>query len=129
MPICKDIIKKREIRFAPHCSSPQEVEKAIRVLADVKGIETMHASQKAGLKIHYDIRQLTLQMLESALITVGFKLDNSLITRLKRGICAYCEDTHRSSLGVDQVNHEHPSFTLPEHIAQDPRPDNWRHYV
>ena len=129
MPICKDIIKKREIRFAPDFSTPDEIQKAIRVLADVKGIEAMTSSRKSGMKIRYDVRQLTLQMLESALVSVGFKLDNSLFTRFKRGICAYCEDAHRSSLGVDQVNHEHPSITLPEHLAEDPRPDNWRHYV
>ncbi len=129
MPICKDIIKNREIRFANDFSTQHEIDKAMRVLADVKGIEHMAANHRSGLNIRYDIRQLTLQMLESALVSVGFKLDNSLITRLKRGICAYCEDAHRSSLGVDEVNHDHPSFTLPDHMAHDPRPDNWRNYV
>lgn len=129
MEICKDIVKCRDIRFIHSLSGADHAEKARQLLIDVPGIETMTIIRTDCLRVRYDVRKLTLQMLESALKSVGFDLDNSLTNRIKRSIFAYCEDVHRSSLHLDEVNHEHPSLTVPEHVTHDPRPDNWRNYV
>lgn len=129
MAICKDIIKCRNIRFSYDLPDVDHAEKARLLLIDVPGIETMVIVNPNCLRVRYDIRKLTLQMLESALREVGFGLDNSMISRIKRGVCAYCEDTHRSSLHVDEISHESPALTVPDNFTQDPRPDNWRNYV
>ena len=81
------------------------------------------------LRVRYDVRKLTLQMLESALKSVGFDLDDSITNRIRRGIFAYCEDAHRSSLHIDEINHDRPSLNVPENLTHDPRPNNWRNYV
>ena len=129
MAICKDIIKCRSIRFSYRMPDSDHAEKARQLLNDVPGIETLSIVHTHCLRVQYDVRKLTLQMLESALCEVGFELDNSLLSRLKRGICAYCEDAHRSTLHVDELSHEHPSLDDADTITHDPRPDNWRNYV
>ena len=122
----EDVVKSREIRFLPGDAS--EAEKAMKLLANINGIEQMSVVAVC-LHIRYDVRHLTLQMLESALIEVGFKLDNSILTNISRALCAYCEDAQRSTLGIEQVKAEHRKLSLSEQGTHDPRPDNWRHYV
>lgn len=101
----------------------------MKLLADVDGIEAMSVTTPNTLRIRYDVKKLTLQMLESALTEVGFNLNNSFIMQIKRGLFAYCEEAQRSSLGIEQEKTESPSLTLSGHVARDPRPDNWRNYV
>jgi hypothetical protein len=122
----EDVVKNREIRFAPGDAS--QAEKAMKLLVNIKGIEQMSVASVC-LHIRYDVRHLTLQMLESALIEVGFKLDNSILTNMKRALCAYCEDAQRSTLGIEQEKSEHHTLSLSDQGTHDPRPDNWRHYV
>lgn len=123
----KDIVKNRVLRFAR--SDDNQAEKAMKLLADVNGIEQMSVTSPNRLQIRYDLQQLSLQMLESALKQVGFELDNSLITRIKRALYAYCEDTQRSTLGIEQAKAEHHALSLSDQGTHDPRPDNWRRYV
>lgn len=127
--MCKDTIKCRDIRFSHAKPDADHAEKARQLLVDVSGIESMTIISTHCLRLRYDIRKLTLQMLESALKSVGFDLDNSLTARIKRGIYAYCEDAHRSSLHLEEISNEHPALNVPEHFTHDPRPDNWRNYV
>lgn len=127
MTIYKDVMKNREIRFARRGSA--QAEKAMSLLADVDGIEQMSVTTANTLRIRYDVQHLTLQMLESALKQVGFKLDNSITTKIKRALYAYSEDAQRSTLGIEQAKAEHHALSLPEQGTHDPRPDNWRHYV
>jgi hypothetical protein len=127
MPICNDVMKKREIRFAR--SGIDQPEKAMKLLAGVEGIENISVTSSHALHIHYNVQKLTLHMLEAALIEVGFELDNGLIMQIKRGLFAYCEEALRSSLGIEQTKAEHHTLSLSEQGSHDPRPDNWRHYV
>ena len=127
MAICKDVIKNREIRFS-RCSIDQ-AEKAMKLLSGVGGIEKMSVITPDALRIRYDVQQLTLQMLESALIQVNFKLDTGLITQIRRALFAYCEEAQRSTLGIEQTKTEYHTLSLSEQGSHDPRPDNWRHYV
>jgi len=123
----KDIVKNRVLRFAR--SGGNQAEKAMKLLADVNGIEQMSVTAPDRLHIRYDLQHLSMQILESALKQVGFKLDNSIITRIKRALYAYCEDTQRSTLGIEQAKAEHHALSLSDQGTHDPRPDNWRHYV
>jgi len=127
MAICHDMVKNRTLRFTRR--GDNQAEKAMKLLADVEGIESMTANSNTALKIHYDIQQLTFQILESALTEVGFDLDNSLFAQVKRTLLTYSEDTQRSSLGIEQAKADHEALSLTESSAHDPRPDNWRHYV
>ncbi len=131
-----DVIKTREIRFTRYGvnqSNDQghidQAGKALSSLAEVDGIEAMSVAGVNVLQISYDVRQLTLQMLESALREAGFNLDLSITCQIKRSLFAYCEEAQRSSLGIEQAQKDSRSIAIPEIGAHDPRPDNWRHYV
>lgn len=126
MPLSNDVIKNREIRFK--LSTPGQAEKAKQLLCDVPGIEHVEATDSNCLHIRYTVEALTLQMIESALREVGFELDNSVFTNIKRAVFSYCEDALRASIGVDQAGANKPSISL-HHASHDPRPDDWRHYV
>ena len=135
MPLCKyhDITKDREIRFTLSLTKADQAETAARLLGDVPGIELAAAVRPNVLRVRYDIREITLQMLESALVDVNFSLPDSLIKRFKHEWIAYCEGALRSSLGIETDRQLPPSFSLakPEvhHHSLDPRPDNWRNYI
>ena len=136
MSIRNDVIKNREIRFTRYGvnrtndqSGVDQASKALRLLSDVGGIEEMTVITSNILQISYDVRHLTLQMLETALIEVGFNLDVSITMQIKRSLYAYCEEAQRSSLGLEQKKSESASISLPDNATHDPRPDNWRRYV
>ena len=135
MPLCKckDTTKDREIRFTLSLTRADQAETAARLLADVAGIELATPVRPNVLRVRYDVRKITLQMLESALIDVDFSLRNSLANRFKRELIAYCEGAMRSSLGIETNRQQPPSFSLGEsetlHHNLDPRPDNWRNYI
>ena len=125
MPLCNDIIKNRTIRFK--LSQPDQAEKARQILADVPGIERLEVSDTDCLSIRYTVEELTLQMIESALREVGFELDDSIVTNLKRAVFSYCEDALRASIGVGQAG-TRPKIKL-HTSSPGPRSDDWRHYV
>ncbi|MCK9284950.1 MAG: hypothetical protein M0P39_11780 [Rhodocyclaceae bacterium] len=84
-------MKQREIRF-DH-ARPEQVEEARLLLAGLEGLSVDPGHHHDALTVHYDIREYTLQGLETALIRQGFHLDNSLVTQLSRAIVYFCEDT------------------------------------
>jgi hypothetical protein len=127
MPICNDIIKERDIRFA--MADSDQAARAMQLLTGVPGIESMKVTKAGSLHIRYDVQALTLQMIESALSEVGFRLDDGPLLRLKRAVYCYCEDALRASLGVEQQNADKSSLILSKDISHDPRPDDWRKYV
>lgn len=133
MPLCNDITKDREIRFTLSLTKADQAETAARLLADVAGIELVVPVRPNVLRVRYDIREISLQMLESALIDVGFNLRDSLAKRFKYELIAYCEDALRSSLGIETDRQQPPSLSLTKaelhHHSLDPRPDNWRNYI
>ncbi|MGB5397699.1 MAG: hypothetical protein WBN96_11170 [Gammaproteobacteria bacterium] len=128
MQICRDVIKTRELQFLSKLPGIDEAEKARRLLSGVKGIEHVEQTHPGRLSLRYDVRQLTLQMIESALRDVGFFLDNSLVTRIRRSLFAYCEEAQRASLGLEQDS-EHVMLSHHDSATHDPRPHNWRNYL
>lgn len=132
MPLCNDITKDREIRFTLSLTKADQAETAARLLTDVAGIELAVPVRPNVLRVRYDIREISLQMLESALVDVGFSLRDNLAKRFKYELIAYCEDALRSSLGIETDKQLPPSLSLHSAVSQhslDPRPDNWRNYI
>jgi len=128
-------IKQREIVFSELPLDTSQAEAAKHLLSDVAGIQHIQASSRTCLNVHYDIRELTLNIIESALIDVGFHLDNNLLCKLKRALFAYTEETERINLGVhDKGNnvHQHIFINRYDHLqhgCRDDRPDCWRKYL
>jgi hypothetical protein len=128
MSICRDVFKNRNVQFLNKLSGPDDADKARQLLSNVQGIESVTLLHAGKVRLRYDVRELTLQMIEDALRDVGFQLDNNLFCRIKRGMISYCEDTQRASLGVEH-DAEQSILSQPEPLSQDPRPHNWRNYL
>ena len=132
MPLCNDITKDREIRFTYSLTDADQAKKAVQLLTGIAGIELATPTRPHILRVRYDIRKITLQMLEAALVDVGFNLHNSISMRFKRELIAYCEGALRSSLGINLDEQASPRLSLNKPAVGnnfDPRPDNWRNYV
>lgn len=128
MPLCNDIIKNRVIRFK--LSTPDQASKAEQLLAGLPGIHHTEVKDQQSLQIRYNVEELTLQMIESALREVGFDLNDDIITNLKRAVFSYCEEALRASIGVAHHSHDNqPSITLRHPSLKDPRQHNWRKFV
>jgi len=130
---CKDTTKDREIHFTRSLTRTDQAETAAQLLADVAGIELATPVRPNILHVRYDVRKITLQMLESALRGVNLSLQNNLANSVKRELISYCEDAMRSNLGIETNQQQPPLLSLDksetEHHNLDPRPDNWRNYI
>ena len=127
MPLWNDIFKRRIIRFKS--DDPDVTARARELLSAVQGVTRTRVSSPGRLTIHYDVRQLSLQMIEQALTDVGFQLHDSLVSKINRSLIAYCEDALRDALGASCQHSEHQPFTLGKSSNHDPRPYHWRNYT
>ena len=129
-----EIVKRREVRFqGPHPDSDQSGSARL-LLQDSEGIVDLEAVDPMLLMVTYDVRFMTLQDIESALQQVGFHLDNSLMTKLRRAVWYYADDTQRAVLGCEGnpdctarvfVNR----YQRMSHGCRDDRPAHWRRYL
>ena len=125
---CDDTIKNREIRF--NSSRMDQAAAAESLLQDISGIESSTAITPRCLQVRYNIENLTLKQIESALRKVGFDLDDGLIIKLKRAVFSYCEDALRASRGVfDLKDHRTPQLAMSRLPLKDPRRYSWRRYI
>lgn len=129
-----DLIKTREIHFHNVDPSVNNARDALSLLVDTHGIGDICALTDDCIQVSYDLRQVTLQALESALEEVGFHLDNNLLVKMKRSLFYYTEETQLVNLGHQ---HDQASSTLEifvscynqrKHGCRDERPEHLRHY-
>ena len=106
---------------------------AIFLLADVEGVLDLKYLSESNLLITYDIRILTLNTIHQALCSVGFQLDNSLISKIKNALYAYTEDTLRENLGISGSKLTRDIFMQGYqnrlHGCRDLRSMYWRRYL
>lgn len=133
-PPDQDIIKHREIRFQVPHSDPEQARSAAFLLADADGIIGLEATAPLVLGLSYDVRYITLLDVEQALESVGFHLDNSLMSKLRRTLWHYAEETQRDNMGC----RNNPNCTArifvnryqqTAHGCRDERPAHWRRYL
>ena len=128
------LLKYREIHFSPLHPDPNQAHTAMLQLSDLEGVEAIHQLQPHRLHISYRVNYLTLQMIEEALLEVGFHLDNSLMVKLKRALVYYTEEAQRSNLGCDKGNSKCTrkvfvrSYSTQDHGCRDERPHHLRNY-
>jgi len=129
-----DFIKQREIHFRDHNPQANQAREASQLLMGVKGIEQLRVLTPDCLQVRYDLRQISMQMIESALAEVGFHLDNNLLAKMKRALIYYTEDTQLLNEGQ---HHDQASSTLDifvncynqrQHGCRDERPPHLRRY-
>ena len=129
------LIKQREICFAPLHPDPHQARTALLLLDGIDGMESVWLLDDHRLEVRYDLRKLSLQVIEDLLVELGFHLDTHLLAKLKRALYHYTEETECANRGCEQPNsgatrevfvnrYQH----LP-HGCRDPRPEYWRRYL
>jgi len=130
-----DEIKEREIYFCGLHPERCEAQAAETLLNDIEGILHTHTITDCKLLVRYNIRQLCLEIIETALAELGFHLDNSLLIKIKRALYYYTEEIQRENMGItkDQKNDTQSVFVSRyqslEHGCRDNKQDYWRKYL
>jgi uncharacterized protein YjeT (DUF2065 family) len=130
-------VKHREIGFRDPHPDPRQAQTALVLLAEVEGI--VHASipdpARNSVRISYDLSRICLRVVEALLMELGFHLDNSLLSRLKRSLYYYTEENEMQTLLIrDDQDHSTREifmrcYRCKTHGCRDERPAHWRNYL
>ena len=127
--------KHRLIHFSDMHPDADQAASAMLLLSDIKGIIKLHHINSTCLSIEFNIYHLNLQVIEDALMTVGYHLDNSLVIKLKRALYYYTEEAQQANLGCTQNCKDFTKrifineYSHHEHGCRDDRPEHWREYL
>jgi hypothetical protein len=126
-------IKRRTIRLGGADANPDRVRSAAGLLRDVKGITGVHTISRSRLVVRYNVRQITLQVIEALLREFGYQLETGLFCRVTRAVCYYLEDIECSDPIHDQAECTRDVFITRylrrPHGCRDQRPDYLRRYL
>lgn len=125
----------RELVFrGPHRDADQAPAAAL-LLADSPMVSEVSVTARNRVLVRYDLREVTFAEIESALEELGFHLDNSVLTRLRRAYYLYCEDTRRANLRISPNCFGQCArrvfvreYQKHQHGCRDQRPSHWREY-
>lgn len=129
-----DEIKHRDIYFCDRHPKQQQAETATLLLQDIAGIKSASLLDDHRLQVHYNIQYMSLEIIERALTELGFHLDNSLLSKVKRALYYYTEEVQRENLGIteDQKNNTQSVFINRyqnlQHGCRDGKQEYWRKY-
>lgn len=129
----QSLIKHREVRFVALNPDPKQAHTATLLLDEVDGIVQARPISPHILHVTYDITVITLAMIEASLVEVGFHLENTLMSKLKRALYYYTEDTQRANLGLEKPSSDSTHIFIDRyqrarHGCRDQRPHHWRKY-
>ncbi|MGD2137039.1 MAG: hypothetical protein PVJ66_07145 [Gammaproteobacteria bacterium] len=126
-------LKNRTIRLREPRRGPAFPESAAGLLRDVRGVMQVRVSGPRSLAISYDVRQITMQVIETLLMEFGYKLDTGFFCRFMRTICYYIEDIECNTGRHDQADCTRDAFITRylkrPHGCRDQRPDYLRRYL
>jgi hypothetical protein len=109
------------------------MDAAAALLRDVTGVVQVSIAGPNRLVVGYNVRQITLQVIEALLTEFGYTLHTSLFCRLMRGICYYIEDIECSNCKHDQADCTRDAFITRylrrPHGCRDHRPEYLRRYL
>jgi len=108
-------------------------EAAAGLLRDVKGVLRVRVSGPNRLVVSYNVRRITLQVIEALLTEFGYRLRTSFVCRTLRGLCYYLEDIECTSCKHDQADYTRDAFINRyldrPHGCRDHRPEYLRRYL
>ena len=130
----QELIKQREIGFSELHPDPNQAQSALLLLSDAQGIEKVVPFSQYSIGVEFDIRQITLRIIEESLIELGFHLDNSLMSKLRRALFYYTEETQLENLGYSHPDSKSTTeifinrYSQLQHGCRDERPVYYHHY-
>jgi hypothetical protein len=126
-------LKQRSIWLMQSNQDPAFAESAAALLRDVKGVQQVQITGQNRLRVSYNVRQITMQIIEALLLEFGYKLRTSFFCRLMRAFCYYIEDIECTSSKHDQADCTRDAFITRylrrDHSCRDHRPDYLRRYL
>ncbi len=126
-------LKNRSIWLTQANRDPGFAESAAALLRDVTGVQQVKVASPNRLRINYNVREITLQIIEELLLEFGYKLRTSFFCRLMRAFCYYIEDIECTSSKHDQADCTRDAFITRylrrDHSCRDHRPDYLRRYL
>lgn len=126
-------LKQRTIRIEGSDEHPDITEAAAALLRDVRGVLRVRIAAPGRLTVSYNVRRITLQVIESLLTEFGYRMRASLFCRVMRGMCYYLEDIECTSGKHDLANCTREAFINHyldrPHGCRDHRPEYLRRYL
>jgi len=98
--MAESLIKKRKITIAglQDQISLNELKEA---LSKEEGVITVDVDGRKGfLRIEYDLKQITFEVIEKSIKELGFKLSQKLTEKFKRGMAKFTEQNERDNLSA-----------------------------
>jgi len=105
---------------------PSQADEACAALRSIKGVVDAHPVNHHRLRLTYSLEHLTFELIEDLLRELGFYLDNSIFSFIRRNIYQYLEDTAREKIKVDEDRHTLVCQVDPQ--AQDEPEKYWNNY-
>ena len=126
-------LKQRNIRLTGPQQGPVSTESAALLLRDVRGVLRVRMTGPDRLAVSYNVRIITMQIIESLLTEFGYRLHTGFFCRLMRILCYYIEDIECSNCSPDQAEYTRDAFITRylrrPHGCRDHRPDYLRRYL
>ncbi len=126
-------LKHRTIWLIQARQDPAFTESAAALLRDVKGVQHVHITGPSRLLVSYNVREITMQIIEALLQEFGYKLRTSFFCRCMRAVCYYLEDIECNGGKHDQADCTRDAFITRylrrPHGCRDHRPEYLRRYL
>ena len=126
-------LKRRSIWLTRPDEDPNYADSAAELLRNVRGVLRVKVAKSDQLLVSYNVRKITLQIIEALLTEFGYTLRTSLFCRLMSGLCYFIEDIECTSSKHDQADCTRDAFITRylrrPHGCRDQRPEYLRRYL
>jgi len=126
-------LKHRTIRLSRAEPDPNITESVAELLHDVKGVVRVQVLGPGRIRVSYNVRQITMQIIEALLRELGYHLQTNFYCRFMRGLCYYLEDIECTESMHDQAEYTRDAFIARylhrPHGCRDHRPEYLRRYL
>ena len=125
--------RQRSIWLTEPSQDPDYADSAADLLRNARGVIHVQVARSDHLLVSYNVREITLQILEALLTEFGYKLRTSLFCRTMRALCYYIEDIECSDCKHNQADCTRDAFITRylrrPHGCRDHRPEYLRRYL
>jgi hypothetical protein len=125
--------RQRSIWLTEPSQDPDYADSAADLLRNARGVIHVQVARSDHLLVSYNVREITLQILEALLTEFGYKLRTSLFCRTTRALCYYIEDIECTSCKHNQADCTRDAFITRylrrPHGCRDHRPEYLRRYL
>lgn len=125
--------RQRSIWLTEPSQDPDYADSAADLLRNARGVVHVQVARSDHLLVSYNVREITLQILEALLTEFGYKLRTSTFCRTMRALCYYIEDIECTRCKHDQADQTRDAFITRylrrPHGCRDHRPEYLRRYL